>query len=220
MDKNQTLRDIIMGPDASPKANRLANIIGGALFSAGFLGSLNAANKTKTYGQATKDVQLTVSKILPDFGVEADKADAALTADLAGYQDQAVTRAQEGLKARGISSPKVAAETATNIKAGLSGAYAAAHAALARAKLNSQSALSGAMANYQMDLADKQYKSMLSNYYAKMGIWGALGGTATGFLGTLRKTGALSGNSSNDTTDTDTVADNPGMPGTDERGGK
>jgi len=161
--------------------NTIANIIGGALFGAGFIGALGT--KQKTYQQVTKGVTQQVAGISAASEQRAAAADKALTADLAGYQEAEISKAEQGLQNRGITDKAVATETAANLKAGMSGAYAAAHAALAKAKTQAAVQVSGAQSGYYQNLAQKQAESVMQNYYARMGIWGALGGATTGIIG-------------------------------------
>jgi hypothetical protein len=117
------------------------------------------------------------------FEAKANKAQADLAADLAGYGQMEQKRVSEGLSARGITDAAVGREAASQAKSGLSGAYASATAALSRAKLNATSSLNRAMSSYQQDLARMQYESILGQSRAKMGIWGALGGLGGSMMG-------------------------------------
>lgn len=192
----------------------ISNIIGGALFTGGFIGALNANDKMPTFLSATKSTQDQANAILPGFNEEADKAKTALTADLAGYENRAEAGVKQGLINRGLTDPGLGNQAAGQLRQGLSGAYATAQAALAGAKVNAQDSLSGAMSRYQQNVGQQQYKSMLSNYYSKMGIWGALGGIGGSLINTPTKLSAQQ------ELDDQPIDQNPGMPGTDERGGK
>lgn len=159
-----------------------ANIAGGALTGIGLIGSL-LSGYGKTYETATKGVQQQINAISPAFDVEAQKAEQGLASSLQQAQERAIGQAESGLAARGITDKGVAAESKAKLTSGLSGAYAAASAALAKAKLGAKSGMTTALANYKMDLARRQYESMMGQYAAKMGIWGSLGGLGTGLMG-------------------------------------
>ena len=160
----------------------IANLIGGILAGAGVLGAFNAYKQMKDYEQATSASQLIARQIIPTFEKRTAEATKAFEADLTGYGERSVARVQEGLGARGITDTKVSAEATRATRAGLSGAYASARAALSRAKLSATTGLQGAMQKYYMDVADKQYKSQMAQYAGKLGVWGALGGLGTSLL--------------------------------------
>jgi hypothetical protein len=181
MEQNKDwLRNIVLGASATTGTSTIANIIGGALFGGGLLAASNAPNQT--YEQAAKSAIAQGEGVLPAFEGRATEAKQALDADLAGYEQRAVKQAETGLQARGITDKGVARETGANVKAGLSGAYAQARAALSRAKLQAGSQLENAVSNYKMNIADKQYQSLLNNYAQQQGIWGALGGAGASIL--------------------------------------
>jgi hypothetical protein len=182
MEQNKDwLRNIVLGGQPTNKTQTIGNIIGGALFGGGLLGAFNAPNES--YNTATLNARQQAAGVLPQFGVKAEQAKQALDADLAGYEQGAVKQAQEGLGARGITDTRVSRESGANVKAGLSGAYAQARAALSKAKLNAGSQLESAVSNYQMAVAEKQYQSLLNRYASQAGIWGALAGGGVSILG-------------------------------------
>ena len=184
MKEEQKTIKAMLGLDTAPTMVQTASsVIGGLLFGTGFLGALNASNNQKTYTQATKSEQLRISEIGPAATARAEAAQAGLTADLGSYQAKTEAGVKQGLINRGITDANIGNDAAGQVKAGLSGAYAAAHATLASAKVNAGSAVSGALSTYQQALAQKQYESMLSKYYAKLGIWGSLGGLSTTVMG-------------------------------------
>lgn len=179
-DAQKTFRDILGINKASPQTQTLANIIGGALFGGGLYGSLQA--QPRSYETYTRDIQNRFGQIGVDYEKRTQAQEKQFAADLAGYQQGQVAGTAEGLEARGITDSKVKAEAKSKTESGISGAYAAAKAALARAKLNASSTLDRARANYLTDLANKQYESMVANYRAKAGLYGALGGLGAGLL--------------------------------------
>ena len=144
-----------------PKAP-VANMLGGILSAMGLIGAYNATKQMKTYEQATSASQLIARQILPTFEKRTAEATKAFEADLTGYGERSVARVQEGLGARGITDTKVSAEATRATRAGLSGAYASARAALSRAKLSATTGLQSAIGRYYMDVADKQYKSQMA----------------------------------------------------------
>lgn len=163
--------------------NPTANYAGLAITVGGLFGAMAANRSIQDYEKATKDVQLRIGQV----GVQADtrqkEAQAALTADLAGYQSTAEAGIKQGLINRGITDKAVGESATSQFKSGMSGAYASAHAALAGAKLNASNALARTQIAYQQDLAQKQYASQLQKYYNNMGIWSALGGIGASMLG-------------------------------------
>ena len=186
MDAEKSLREILRINQASTKVQTISDVLGAALLG----GSAYAAFNTPryTYSGVTKEQQRDISGIRATAGTRQEEADKALTADLAGYTDSAVKGAQTGLEARGITDKGVAKESGATIKAGLSGAYAAARATLAKAKLNAGASLSNALSGYYMDLASKQYQSQLNNLRAKQGLYGALGGLGASLLSAREQT--------------------------------
>lgn len=180
----KSLYQQLLGPAATTKGQSVANLIGGMLFAGGLSASYDAMKGMKDYAKATKGIQSAVGAIPLEAGSRQEKAQAALNADLAGYQAGAESVSTRGLETRGITDQRVAQETRANIGQGLSGAYASARAALSGAKLRAQQGLSTAMVNYNIDLAQKQYQSMMDRYQGQMGIWGALGGLGGAILST------------------------------------
>lgn len=180
MDK-KTFLSGILGQQPTPKQQTIGNLIGGMLLGGGLIGALNNA-KVDTFGKANKNILPEMEKFIPEFDKRAARAQTGLVAELAGYENRAVEQAQTGLGARGITDRGVAKETKAQVKGGLSGAYAAARAALTGAKMRAGNALSSTMSQYYQDLAKKQYQAKLGEYYGKMGIWGALGGLGSSLV--------------------------------------
>ena len=179
-DNRDWLRNIVLGNQPSAPAQTTANIIGGALFGTGLLASLFVEDKS--YKSATKNARAQAAAVLPAFEARATAQRQALDADLAGYEQRAVKQAETGLQARGITDKGVARESGANIKAGLSGAYAQARAALSKAKLQAGSQLESAVANYNISVAEKKYESLMNRYKQQMGICSALGSSGTSLL--------------------------------------
>lgn len=192
MDAKQSLREIFGINKTSPKTQTISDVLGAAILGGGFYGAFKSPKYT--YSGVTKEQQRDISNIRAKAGIREKEADAALTADLAGYGEQAVKSAQTGLEARGIGDKGVARETSETVKAGLSGAYAKARATLAKAKLNAGASLSNALTGYYLDLAQKQYASQLANYQAKQGLYGALGGLGVSLLAAREQTNAEQAN--------------------------
>jgi hypothetical protein len=183
-DKETSLKNILGLNQPRTTAQTVSSIIGGALFGAGFLGSIKANDQIKTYTQATKDIQSRIGEIGPSFSAKAESESKALAADLAGYQAGVESGIESGLQARGITDKGIAESSKAQVRGSLSGAYAAARSALSRAKVNASMGLSGSLSAYQQALAQKQYESQVSKYYSKMGLWGALGGMGAGLIDT------------------------------------
>lgn len=181
MENKKSFIESLLGPKPSTTMQTSANLIGGLLLGGGFLGAYG--QEPKSFTQATKGVQSDIQAILPTSEIRAEKAQSQLAADLAGYKTRAQMATEAGLTARGITDKGVAKESVARLGSGLSGAYATAAAALKGAKVRAKGQLSSSMSQYQQDLAQKQYQSLMQNYASKMGIWGALGGLGVGVLG-------------------------------------
>ena len=173
-EKEQLLKNVLGLSDTASIA------IGGPMTIGGLIGAL--LTNYPSYNKVTKGVQAQVNAI-PEISAKRNaEIEAGVNADLAKYGETAQAQAQQGLTARGITDQGVAKETQSRTASGLSGAYAAAHAALNRAKINAQTSLGSAMSNYQQNLAQRQYDSIMRDYAAKMGVWGSLGGLGTSIL--------------------------------------
>lgn len=176
----KSFREIIGLDTASKPVQTVSTVIGGLLGLGGFIGALNEKNQEKTFLQATKDTQLRLGQVGADFGVRAEETKAALGADLSAHQAKMEAQAAQGLESRGLGA--FAPASAKQLKAGSSGAYAMARSALEAAKLNAGRAISGSLSAYKQGIAQKQYESMLSQYYGRLGLWGALGGAGASLL--------------------------------------
>ena len=162
----------------------VSSVIGGMLGIGGLIGALNENNQQKTFLQNTSAIQNSVRQVGSDFGVQAGQAEAQLGADLASHEAGTEAQARQGLVNRGITGPQYGNQSAGQLKAGTSGAYAMAASALSEAKLNAGRAVSGALSSYHQDIAQKQLESMFSQYYGKLGIWKSLGGMGASMLET------------------------------------
>ena len=178
----QTFRDILGINQASTPVQTVSSVIGGLLGLGGFIGALNENNQEKTFLQSTRDTQNRVGQIGADFDIQAGQAETQLGSDLAGHEAGVESQARQGLVNRGITGPGYGNQSAGQLAAGSSGAYAMARQALAGAKLNAGRAVTGALSAYHQGIAQEQYKSMLSQYYGKLGIWAALGGAGASML--------------------------------------
>lgn len=163
--------------------NKTANYAGLGLTVAGLFGAIAANRSIKDYENVTRDVQLSIGQVGVQAGERAKEAEASLTADLSGYQSNAEAGIKQGLVNRGITDKAIGESATSQLKSGMSGAYASAHAALAGAKLNASSALDRTKIAYLQDLSQKQYASQMQKYYNQMGIWGALGSIGGAMLG-------------------------------------
>lgn len=165
-----------------PPSAPIANMLGGILSVVGIGMAYRSAKQMKTFEQATNSTQLIMRALMPASEARSEGIKAGFEADLAGYGERAVKGVETGLEARGITDTKVKGQAVSATRAGLSGAYASARAALSRAKLSATTGLQSAVSQYQMDVAQKQYQSQLHKYYGQMGLWGALGGLGTSLL--------------------------------------
>jgi hypothetical protein len=209
-EQKKTIRDLLGINQASTPVQTASTIIGSLLFGGGLIGAINA-RKGYDYNKATKESQSRINEIGPAFDISAKAAEAGLESDLGAYQAKNEASTRQGLVNRGITNPEVADVSIGQQKAGLSGAYAAARQSLDAAKVNARTALSGSLSRYQQELAKKQYDAQVSRYYSSMGIWGAIGGFGAALP--QLSLGDIGGKE-------ETIKDNPGTPGTDERGGK
>lgn len=207
-DKKDDSKDIFRA--ALGLNNNAGTYAGGAVGLAGLIGSFIANQNEKTYTQATRGAQAQYEAVGASFTADADQMGKTLTADLAGYQSAQEANIKQGLVNRGITDKAIGESATSQFKAGMSGAYASAHAALQGARVNAQSALDRTKVAYLTDLTQKQHASVMQKYYNQMGLWGALGSVG----------GSLMGMPSTPSIPKPTIQDSPGMPGTDERGGK
>ena len=163
--------------------------IGAALLAGGFLGA--ALTKFPTWQNSAASQEAAVNKAYSAFSDQSQSVENQFNSDFSAFRSRISQNVQSGLAARGLTDPAIKQATAAQTEAGLSGAYAAAHAALSKARMESQGALSGTMANYYEHAAQAQYQSQMADYLSKMGIWGALGGvTVAGLKAGIRKKGA------------------------------
>ena len=181
-ESKQTLRNLLGLNTASTPVQTVSSVLGGLLFGGGLIGALNENNQQKTFLQSTADTQNRIGQVGVDFGNQATGIQNQLGQDLSAHEAGVEAQAGQGLAARGINNPGMAQQSAGQLSAGTSGAYAMAASALAGAKLNAGRAVSGALSNYQQGIAQKQYESQLAQYYGKMGLWAALGGGGTALL--------------------------------------
>ena len=163
--------------------NDAGTYAGGAVTLAGLIGSFIATQNEKTYTQSTKDAQSAYENVGVEASARGAEASSALTANLAGYETQAESGIKQGLVNRGITDSNVGNSATSQFKAGMSGAYAAANAALQGAKVNASNALARTKIQYLTDLTQKQHASVMQKYYNQMGIWGALGSIGGGLMG-------------------------------------
>lgn len=176
------LRDFLLGNQPTTKATTVANIIGGTLMGGSFLGALDQQGHSFLGTPSVKGTMRQAAAILPTAIARNEEIGKKLTADLAGYEQGAVEQTQTGLGARGITDRRVSAESAQNIRAGLSGAYAKAKAALTKARFNAESGLANVVGQYQANVAQKQMDSQMRQYASQLGLWGALTGAGAGLM--------------------------------------
>ena len=179
-DSTKTFRQILGIDTASSKVQTVANIIGGALFGGGLYGALKT--QYPDFSRVTKNEQSRVGEIGASFSEKTNKEAQGFEADLSGYGNNVVEGVASGLTARGIKDTRVATEATERARSGLSGAYAAARSALARAKVNATSRMDSARIRYAQDMAGNQYDSLMAQYASRMGLWSALGGAGASIL--------------------------------------
>jgi hypothetical protein len=181
--ENKTwLRDFLLGGQPTTKAQTVANIIGGTLMGGAFLGALDQQGHSFLGTPSVKGTMRQAGAILPAAIARNEEIGKKLTADLAGYEQASVEQAQTGLGARGIGDARVRAETTSNVRAGLSGAYAKAKAALTKARFNAESGLANVVGQYQANVAQKQMDSQMRQYANQLGLWSALTGAGAGLM--------------------------------------
>jgi hypothetical protein len=179
------LREIIMGPETSGLTHNpstLQSSLGMALWGAGLIGSIDQLGKMKTYDQATKSSQGMVGALANDYNKDIAGIDSTLQTDLGKNFSGVKSQIVSSMNARGLTDASQQAASVNQYGASLSGAYAAAAEALAKAKVNALDALAGTQSYYFQNVARQQFQSMLNKRKADAGIWGALGGMGAGVL--------------------------------------
>jgi hypothetical protein len=179
---NAWLANFLSQGQQQQQPQTVSNIIGASLITAGLTLALGTKARSFLSTRSVKDTVAEAKGLLPAAITRNEEIGKKFTADLAGYEQGAVEQAETGLGARGIGDARVRAETASQTRAGLSGAYARAKAALTGARLKSESNLATASANYRMSVIEKQYQSQMKNYADRIGLWSALGGIGTSIL--------------------------------------
>lgn len=167
-----------MESEKSPLSQRLARTLGAIATGAGIVGAISAWNKFPGY----PDYSASISGIFADQEAATQKAENEFASAWAGFAANQRANVSKGLSAQGITDPAVKARAAEQTEGALSGAYAAAHAALARAKAEAGNTLAAGTAQYYQNLAQKQYSAAMNKYMAEQGIWGALGGAGASLL--------------------------------------
>ncbi len=184
----ESLRSIVMGPETSPITHNpsLAQSgLGMVLWGVGLIGSLKAAYPMKSYEDATASSRGMVASLTDAFNKDADAIESGLTtgldANFANVKGQIAT----SMSARGLTDPGQQAGSQAQYGASLSGAYAAAADALAKAKVNATNALASTKSSYFQNMASKQFASLVNQARVKAGIYGALTGAATAGVASL-----------------------------------
>lgn len=169
---DNTLKQLL-GIMPGTKNDTAFDVIGAALFTGGFLQSITS--KYPKYGvPETKQV----GQIGAMFPGKITGIESQYVSDLAKQADISSKSAEQSMIARGIVDKDVLAGAKGQYEAGLSGAYATAKTALAKAKLGAQTTLNNALTSYYSSIVDKQFKSQLDQMASRVGIWGTLGGMA------------------------------------------
>lgn len=183
----------LMGIGTAPSMQAV-NGLGLVLWGAGLVGAGLDANGYPLYGDVTRSATDSLAVIQNRFAGDMATAEANVTAGIAGQEAKAVADIGSGLAARGITDPAQAATSQSRYKQSLSGAYAAAHSALAKAKFEAQGTSDKAVASYYTELSKRQFESQLAAYAAKRGIWKTLGGLGGSLLAMKGNTGAAESN--------------------------
>jgi hypothetical protein len=139
----------------------------------------------KSYEDATASSRGMVASLTDAFNKDADAIGSGLTtgldANFANVKGQIAT----SMSARGLTDPGQQAGSQAQYGASLSGAYAAAADALAKAKVNATNALASTKSSYFQNMASKQFESLVNQARVKAGIYGALTGAATAGVASL-----------------------------------
>ena len=162
----------------NPEQNPYEALAGILITIGAFYGGMRSAMGMKTYEQEIKPELAMVKALNANFANDSATAMAAMDAQLTGQAAKVESQIVAGMSARGITD--VAAQKyATGAYAGsISGAYAAANAALRGAEVNAGNALAATTSRYYQNVASMQLQSVIARQKAMAGIWGSLGGMA------------------------------------------
>jgi len=177
----ESLRRVVVGPETSPMTHNpsLAQSgLGMALWGVGLIGSLKAAGKMKSYEDVTAGSRGMVASLTEDFNKDAAAISAGLTTGLDANFANVKGQIASSMSARGLTDPGQQAGSQAQYGASLSGAYAAAADALAKAKVNATNTLAATKSTYFQNMAAKQFESTVNQARVKAGIYGALTGAA------------------------------------------
>ena len=160
----------------NPDQNPYEAVIGAVITMVGIGGEYSAIQGQKTYIQSIAPELGMVAALNSQFETEAQNITAGVDTKLAAKQAEVEGQIGSGMLARGISSPAAQDYAKTAYAGSISGAYAAAHAALQGAKVNASNALDRTISTYYQNVAQNQLQSVLAKEKLKAGLYGMLMG--------------------------------------------
>jgi hypothetical protein len=158
----------------NPEQNPYEAVIGAVIMMVGIGGEYSAIQGQKTYIRSIAPELGMVNALNAQFETEADNIAAGVNTKLAVQADKVSNQIGAGMTARGINSPAAQDYAKTAYAGSISGAYAAAHAALQGAKVNASNALDRTISTYYQNVAQNQLQSVLAKEKLKAGLYGML----------------------------------------------
>ena len=158
----------------NPEQDPVKAIIGGAIMAAGAIVDLGFIGNMKTYEQNIAPEMDLVNGLNNQFATDSDRVAGNMNISLANQAGKVSGQIGAGMSARGISSPAAQDYAKTAYAGSISGAYAAANAALQGAKVNAQNSLDKTVSGYYQDVASAQLHSVLQKQALQRGLYGTL----------------------------------------------
>ena len=158
----------------NPEQNPYEAVIGAVIMMVGIGGEYSAIQGQKTYIRSIAPELGMVNALNAQFETEADNIAAGVNTKLAVQADKVSNQIGAGMTARGINSPAAQDYAKTAYAGSISGAYAAANAALQGAKVNASNALDKTVSTYYQNVAQNQLNSVLQKEKLKAGLYGTL----------------------------------------------
>lgn len=139
--------------------------------------SLNRIFGITSTGKILKRSRANVAASTAQYNADLDKISSGVEGGMKAMEAREKDAIDTSARARGLDA-KISQASQEQYGASLSGAYATAHKALAEARASATSQLGGAMANYNMGLAEQQFKDLMQTRAERAGILGEIGGIA------------------------------------------